>query len=202
MLRDPTTGLESAFPLQVRDTGKAKLELSQRDLPVQFLTASSPLTATLVLGSFGAATPLRTPLFTLAVASDPSVPAPPYVAPLRYGRAPEIHHIFGADQAPPPVAISVVFVAAILAALPLLLGAWAVLGANLAQLPRALGAAPVSHVLFFGSLLAMEGVFAMYYWRWSLFRVLPVAGAVAAVAFVSGSKALSEVQARRLKGER
>ena len=48
----------------------------------------------------------------------------------------------------------------------------------------------------------MELVFYAYYSSWNLFQVLPVMTAVGAVAFLSGSKALGEVQARRLKGER
>ena len=67
---------------------------------------------------------------------------------------------------------------------------------------KAMGAAPVAHGLFLGSVLAMEGVFFMYYVSWNLFQTLPVAGIVAVVAFVSGSRALTEVQDRRLAGER
>jgi oligosaccharyltransferase complex subunit delta (ribophorin II) len=62
--------------------------------------------------------------------------------------------------------------------------------------------APVSHALFFGSIAAMEGLYFLYYYSWTLFEVLPVAGVISLVAFVSGSKALSEVQARRMAGER
>jgi oligosaccharyltransferase complex subunit delta (ribophorin II) len=62
--------------------------------------------------------------------------------------------------------------------------------------------APISHAFFFGSIVAMEGVFFLYYYNWTLFQMLPVAGVVGLVAFYSGSKALSEVQARRIAGER
>ena len=48
----------------------------------------------------------------------------------------------------------------------------------------------------------MEGIFFLYYYNWTLFQTLPVAGAVGLVTFLSGSKALSEVQSRRLAGER
>jgi len=65
-----------------------------------------------------------------------------------------------------------------------------------------MGAAPISHSLFFGSILAMEGLFFLYYSSWTLFQLLPVAGVVSVVTFLSGSKALSEVQSRRLAGER
>jgi oligosaccharyltransferase complex subunit delta (ribophorin II) len=48
----------------------------------------------------------------------------------------------------------------------------------------------------------MEGIFFLYYYNWTLFQMLPVAGVVGLVAFLSGSKALSEVQSRRLDGKR
>lgn len=79
---------------------------------------------------------------------------------------------------------------------------WAYLGANVSHLSKAIGAAPISHSLFFGSILSMEGIFFLYYSSWNLFQTLPAAGVVGLVAFLSGSKALSEVQSRRLAGER
>jgi oligosaccharyltransferase complex subunit delta (ribophorin II) len=66
----------------------------------------------------------------------------------------------------------------------------------------ALGAAPIAHSVFFGSIVALEGVFYMYYLSWNLFATLPVLGAVGAVAFLSGTKALGEVQDRRVAGQR
>ncbi len=37
------------------------------------------------------------------------------------------------------------------------------LGANVNDLAKAVGAAPLSHAAFFGSIVAMEAVFYMYY---------------------------------------
>lgn len=62
--------------------------------------------------------------------------------------------------------------------------------------------APVAHTLFYGSILSIEGVFFMYYTRWNLFQTLPVLFAIGVVAFLSGSRALTEVQERRLNGLR
>ena len=72
------------------------------------------------------------------------------------------------------------------------------LGANLTNAQKALGNAPISHITFFGSIIAMEGVFFLYYTGLSLFSTLPIAGVVGVVAFLSGTKALGEVQSRRL----
>jgi oligosaccharyltransferase complex subunit delta (ribophorin II) len=48
----------------------------------------------------------------------------------------------------------------------------------------------------------MEGIFFLYYYNWTLFQMLPAAGVVGLVGFLSGTKALGEVQGRRLAGER
>ncbi|OBT43090.1 hypothetical protein VE00_05512 [Pseudogymnoascus sp. WSF 3629] len=198
-LTDPTTGLSTSFALQTRTTGAATLDLPYASLPSALLSSPS-LSASLVLGSFGSAPASTTQLFNIALSADESLAQ--VEKPVRYGKLAEIHHIFAADQKSPPKVISVFFTLAVLATLPVVLGAWALAGGNAGHVGAALAAAPVSHGLFFGSLVAMEGVFAMYYVSWRLFEVLPLAGVVGAVAFVSGSKALSEVQARRVRGER
>jgi oligosaccharyltransferase complex subunit delta (ribophorin II) len=62
--------------------------------------------------------------------------------------------------------------------------------------------APLSHALFVGSIIGIEGVFFLYYTVWNLFQTLPVLAALGVVAFMSGSRALTEVQERRLAGLR
>jgi oligosaccharyltransferase complex subunit delta (ribophorin II) len=79
---------------------------------------------------------------------------------------------------------------------------WLALGANVNHLGAALSSAPLSHAAFFGSIVALEGAFGMYYFKWNLFQTLPVIGACSSVAFVGGMKALGEVQSRRLAGQR
>lgn len=121
---------------------------------------------------------------------------------MRYAAEPEIHHIFRSDPRSPPKIITLVFASAVAAALPALYIVWASLGANANHMSKALGNAPISHVLFFGSILAMEGIFFLYYTSWNLFQTMPAAAVVGFVAFLSGSRALSEVQERRLAGLR
>ena len=70
------------------------------------------------------------------------------------------------------------------------------------HLSKAFGSSPVSHSMFLMSILAMEGVFFMYYTSWNLFQTLPAAVGLGLVAFLSGSRALTEVQGRRLAGLR
>ncbi|CAG8949761.1 hypothetical protein HYFRA_00004084 [Hymenoscyphus fraxineus] len=202
LLRDQDTGLEETFPLQTKESGKGKVDFSQKDLPVQLLTSSQPLRATLLLASFGSTQAFANHVFNLDIQTDPNVAKPKYEKPLRYGQLGEINHIFRADPKSGPVIISLLFTVAVVAAVPILFGSWVLLGANLSHLPKATAAAPISHSLFFSSILGMEGIFFLYYYNWSLFEMLPVAGVIGLVTFLSGSKALSEVQSRRLAGER
>jgi len=175
---------------------------TQKDIPAQLLASSQPLTASLVIASFGSPTPYKSKVFDLIVKRDPNAPFALPEKPVRYGKREEIHHIFRSDPRSPPKIISLVFTAAVLAALPMLFGAWLTLGANVNHMSKALGSAPLSHALFFGSIVALEGIFFLYYTSWNLFQTLPAAAAVGAVAFLSGSRALTEVQERRLAGLR
>lgn len=204
----------------MQDNGKAKLEIvchshhysdrnrpntslqTHKDLPHQFIVSEKPIKSFIVLGSFGASTPFKHMSFDLNIQSDPSSSTVTPSPPERYASKEEIHHIFKDDPRSPPKTISLVFTLAIFAALPALLGAWRLLGANVDHIGKAFGAKPVAHGLFLGSIVAMESVFFLYYASWNLFQTLPVAGVVGIVAFVSGSRALTEVQERRLAGHR
>ncbi|KAI9732727.1 MAG: hypothetical protein M1818_007461 [Claussenomyces sp. TS43310] len=202
LLGDKSTGLEAAFPISVKESGKAKVDLAHKDIPVQLLTSTNPLQATVVLASFGSSVPWQSQIFTLNVELDPNAASPKYEKPVRYGKLPAIEHIFKPDAKSPPKIISMFFASAVLATVPILFGAWAYLEANLNQLSKAMSTAPISHILFFGSIVAMEAIFFGYYTSLTLFQMLPMTAVVGLVGFLSGSKALSEVQSRRLAGDR
>lgn len=76
------------------------------------------------------------------------------------------------------------------------------MGGNINHVSKALSDAPVSHAVFLGSVFGVEGVLFLYYTAWNLFQALPVLGVLGVVALVSGSRALTEVQDRRLAGLR
>ncbi|OCK78495.1 hypothetical protein K432DRAFT_444597 [Lepidopterella palustris CBS 459.81] len=201
-LTDTISGLEDSYVFSIKETGKGKLELTHKDLPTQFLTSTQPLSASLIVASFGVSTPYKSKVFSLDVTSDPNQPLVVPSPPVRYHKLDEIHHIFRPDQKSPPKIITLVFTLAVLTALPILLGTWVALGANVNHLGKALGSAPVSHALFYCSIVALEGVFMMYYLSWNLFQTLPAAAVLGVVMFLSGSSALTEVQERRLAGLR
>jgi oligosaccharyltransferase complex subunit delta (ribophorin II) len=163
---------------------------------------SRELQGSITVGGFGPSDPYRKHLFDIDLLPDPAKPFQAPEPPLRYGQLPEIHHIFRDDPKSPPKIITLVFTAGVLATVPLLLGVWGILGANLSHFSQAISTAPVSHGLFYTSIVTLEGIFFMYYTSWKLYQVLPAVAAVGSVAFVAGSRALSEVQQRRLAGLR
>lgn len=202
LLRDQDNGLEVALPFAVRTNGKGKLEFSQKDLPIQLQKSSQPLRGTILLASFGPTIAFSNHVFNLDIRMNPSDSKLKYVRPVRYGKLDEIHHILKPDPKNPPIIISIFFIFAVAMTVPTLYLSWAYLGANLSHLPKAMKTAPIAYVLFFGSILAMEFVLFLYYIKWNLFQLLPAASIIGLITFLSGPRALSEVQSRRLNGER
>ena len=96
---------------------------TQKELPTQFLKGQSKVSASVVIASFGSSEGYNSEAFTLNVISDNGVPAGTTEKALRYGKLPEIHHIFRADQKAPNILISTIFTLGAIAALPILLGA-------------------------------------------------------------------------------
>ncbi|ORY54567.1 Oligosaccharyltransferase subunit Ribophorin II-domain-containing protein [Pseudomassariella vexata] len=201
LLQEPDSGLEAPFPLTLKENGKATVDIKHIDIPAPLLLATKPLHASLIIASFGSSQGYNSPVFDVVIKLDPSA-TPAYEKPLRYGKLEEIHHTFRADAKSPPMTISLVFVGLVVATVPTLFFYWGQLGGNVAHLQKAFSAAPVSHGVFFGSIVAMEAVFYLYYSTWNLFQILPVIGAVGVTTVLSGTKALGEVQSRRLAGER
>lgn len=139
-LKDPKSNLETSYAFQVKESGKGKVELvsyvdvngnprtlltgtlqSHKDIPIQLLSSPGPLTASVVIASFGTSKPYSSHAFDLSIALDPSSPLPSQEKPLRYGKLPEIHHIFKSDPTSPPKIITLVFTAAVATTLPILL---------------------------------------------------------------------------------
>ena len=76
----------------------------------------------LIIASFGSSKPYNGKAFDLTIKLDAGSPLPASEKPLRYGKLPEIHHIFKSDPKSPPKIITLIFATAVIAALPVLLG--------------------------------------------------------------------------------
>ncbi|EPS42201.1 hypothetical protein H072_3939 [Dactylellina haptotyla CBS 200.50] len=201
LAKDAESGLETFFPFDVKESGKARLDLTQKEIPLALLTSPS-LTLTVAIGSFGQATPLSVEIATVNLSLDAATKKSLAEPPLKYGKLNEIHHIFRPEPRSPPKIISLVFLVGVLACLPALFGAWFALSANVSHLPKALAASPIAQPVFFLSLLAFEGVFFAYYTKINIFQALAAVAIISPVTMISGSRALREVRARRLNGER
>jgi Oligosaccharyltransferase subunit Ribophorin II len=94
---------------------------THKDLPSQFLRSSSSLSASIVIGSFGSSNGYNARAFSLAVEIDTNQPVVQTEKPLRYGKLPEIHHIFRSDPKSPNIVIVLVFTGAVITTLPILL---------------------------------------------------------------------------------
>lgn len=202
LVTEPRTGHDVQIPFAVKETGKARVDVTQKDLPVQFLSAPQLLRASIVIGSFGRSKPYRSDAFDLDIRVDADASAASSHKPLRYGKMPEIQHAFRPDAQSPPRVVTLFFAVAVLVTPAALLSAWFSLGANLDQVSQAFQTSPIGHLLFVGSILVLEGIFFMYYTSWNLFQTLPAVAVVGATAYLSGSRALTEVQGRRLASQR
>ena len=139
LLAESVTGLDTSFALAIKENGKGKVEIvraptllglngilipyikTHKDLPSQLLTSPKPLSASIVIGSFGSSKPFNRVAFELSIKHDPNSLPPPHERLLRYGKLSEIHHLFRPDPTSPPKFITLFFGAAVIAALPLLL---------------------------------------------------------------------------------
>lgn len=182
-----------------------------------------------MIGSFGSAQGIIADVFDVDIKQDSNAPAPIVPSTLRYGKKPRIDHIFREETKYPYKIFSIFFVLVIAATLPallvgvscspspypqsnsctqsiaadsMLLQWFGFLGANLSSLPKAVGAAPLSHATFFGSILAIEFVYFLYHRGMSLGHILLPVAVLGTTTVLSGMKALGEVQSRRLSGQR
>lgn len=91
-----------------------------------------------MLASFGSSLGYNKPIVDVEINLDPSLVAPEYQKPLRYGKLPEIHHIFRQGPKNPNIMISIVFAAAVAATIPaLFLGVSRGLGSGCLHYPKA-----------------------------------------------------------------
>ena len=74
-----------------------------------------------MIGSFGSSDAYDNSVFKLAIERDPNVPVPT-AETARYGKLPETHHIFKDSPSNPPIIITLAFVLAVGATLPVLAG--------------------------------------------------------------------------------
>jgi len=168
LIKDSYSELETFFPLNVKEsTGKAKVDISHKDIPAHLIDTSE-LDLSIALGGFGATPGSIISVGKVTPVVDPSMKALLEKQKLKdigedvelYQPKHEIRHIFHPEPKSPPQVITLAFLAAVMASYVGLFSAWfPILGANFKHLNKALQTAPLSHSLFFASLVSLEGLF-------------------------------------------
>ncbi|KAJ2785787.1 proteasome regulatory particle base subunit [Coemansia javaensis] len=180
-LQHADTGAEAVFAARPAKGGQYRASVAPKDIRRQLGSAPGRYRVALVLGSFehGGL------VYELGVA-DVAGKARPAPRPA-LGPKPEIHHRFAEPQRMPNAAVSVLFAALVAAPLAGLLGAWARLGVNVANLKRERAGS-----LAFMALVSTYMALAAAYWVG--IRLLPMLGYTLALAlptYLVGQYALS-----------
>ncbi|KAK9491822.1 hypothetical protein V1508DRAFT_456699 [Lipomyces doorenjongii] len=197
IIEDPVTSLESSFPVDVRENGRARVDIDYKTIPTALLGPNKPLTVTIVLASFGAESPLKVEIGQVQPVYNGPAPA----GPIRFGPKPEIIHIFRPDSKFVSSTVSLFFSAIVVFVAIVLISSWSYLGVMPSKLLTALASSPLGHLGFFTSIVAIEIAFFNYYVGSTIFNLIAQVSVLAPIAFLSGSRALREVRSRRLKGE-
>ncbi|KAF0455822.1 Ribophorin II [Gigaspora margarita] len=197
-LTSEKNGNQIPIIIRVRENGKSKVELDMKSAPDELLSSPGNYSLDLIIGTFSYNDPLKYHVGTLEIDVPIQSSGP---SPVVYGPKPEIHHIFRPDEKLPPIWLSYSFMAIVLIPWVFLIGAWAYIGVNVSLLARAPESSLMS-ILFLGSLLAIEILFYNYWTHLNIFQTLTWLTGLSIVAFITGQKALSDVQKWRSLGLR
>ncbi|KAG8688137.1 hypothetical protein FRC08_011600 [Ceratobasidium sp. 394] len=181
---DEQSGEEGIQPVKVSKDGKGKVEINLSRPPISLPpTTSSPLSISLILGSF-THSPQTVPLFNLKLPA--SAPVTPHPLEKHYAPQPLIAHKFNPEPSQPPKLISAVFTVAALAP-------WLILVGLLSQIstPLDMSSTTLSYVgPFLLALFAFEGLLLTYWVKLRLGQVLSYGAILAVVAAGAGKRAL------------
>ncbi|KAJ1668468.1 proteasome regulatory particle base subunit [Coemansia sp. RSA 1646] len=181
-LHNLATGDEVGLVAKQTKRGSYKMDLSRKNFRTHFSSAPGTYNAALILGSFTDGGVFYE-LGDIIIAGKEKQKRDVAV----YGAKPEIRHRFSDAQKMPNAAVSLAFTAAAVAPLVVLLGAWARLGVNAADLKKE----AVGSVAFMGLVSAYMAL-AMAYWVGvKLFPTLAYALALALPTYLAGQYALS-----------
>ncbi|KAG9292259.1 hypothetical protein G9A89_009071, partial [Geosiphon pyriformis] len=110
-LTNEKTNAQAVLILQVRDNGKARLELDMKSAPRELIMASADYTLDLIIGTFSSNHPIK---YTIGTAHIKVLKKPSLPPPIKYGPLPEIHHIFKESERLAPIWLTYSFVIIVL----------------------------------------------------------------------------------------
>ncbi|CAG8710473.1 8971_t:CDS:2, partial [Ambispora leptoticha] len=191
-------GSQVALIVQVRDSGKARIELDMKSAPTELLLGPANYEVNLIIGTFSRNNSIKYRIGEAQIDVPEKTLPPP--SP-RFGPLPEIHHIFGKPERMPPSWLSYGFVLIVFAPWISLIISWSYLNVNLSFLTNAPNGV-ISSICFLASLVAIEILFYNYWTHLNIFQTLSWLSGLSLLAFFTGQKALSDIQGWRLKGLR
>ncbi|KAL4210029.1 Dolichyl-diphosphooligosaccharide--protein glycosyltransferase subunit Swp1 [Rhizopus microsporus] len=115
---------------------------------------------------------------------------------------PEIHHVFRPNEKMPPVLFSQLFSLIVLSPWLILIFGWLSLGYTPAKVMSDFASFNRSSIYilgFIGSLVAIEYLFYLYWTKLNLMEMLPYFGGLCVITFITGQRALSSIQQKRIK---
>ncbi|KAK9380496.1 uncharacterized protein V2V93DRAFT_347112 [Kockiozyma suomiensis] len=188
-ISDPTTGLETSFPADVRDNGRARIDVEFKLIPKALLGPDKTLDCKIIIGSFGTEKPIIAYIGSIIPRLKGAAAAPSE----RFAAKPEIKHIFKPDPEYTSESLAIVFSAAICVLGLLLIGVWIYLGVT----PITFGN-PLYSLGFITTIIVIEFAFFQYYVGATIFKLIAQSAILAPIAFLSGTRALRDLRARRL----
>ncbi|EGD79800.1 hypothetical protein PTSG_13096 [Salpingoeca rosetta] len=123
--------------------------------------------------------------------------APPAKQPSRFDPKPEIKHLFREPESRPPVIVSFVFTAIVVAPILVLLVLWAGVGANISYFPWS----NINAFLFHGSLGAILLLYVTFWLQLNIFECLMYLTPLSALLVFSGRNLLRKLANDRVKRE-
>ncbi|EMR09344.1 hypothetical protein PNEG_02298 [Pneumocystis murina B123] len=196
LIGHPEKEMESVLVVPVDSNGKARLVLNHNRIPLSLLFSETPLSLTLVIGSFGDTIPLLYELGKLEIvdiSNEHEMPTPP----IRYGPLSEISHTFSPKEKEYSKVLSLIFSGAISIAFIKLFKMLKNTSFETSSFFFVLRESSFSCFLFFLLLLSIEFLF---YLHWTSIRLLHTLAGILIISpllFLSGRKTLSEIQRRR-----
>ncbi|KAL1925538.1 uncharacterized protein VTP21DRAFT_421 [Calcarisporiella thermophila] len=188
------TGEQISRVLQVRESGRARLELPTGDA----IDSPGAYNVELVLGTFDAPLPL---IYKIGTVVLPGSSKSERSTRTVYGVKPEITHTFRQPEKTAPEWVNKAFVLIVLSPWLLLIIGWVAIGITPSYLSPLFSSTStlIYSVAFFATLLSIEYLLYLYWVRLNIFQAIAGLSVLGLGAFVTGQRALTEIQVRREK---
>ena len=185
--------------------GTFKVAMTTKDIAAGMGNVSGEHRLIVAVGDPGLATSYFWELATLTIkhkrTASGKAPAQPKLAYFdSLGALTEITHLMRPPEKRPPAIVSLLFAGLTAAPLVLLVNGLKGQGVNLKRLPKG-GVARLDAALFVGGIVAILGLYVVYWLGMTLLAMLPILGGLGAFTWVFGYRALFHLANPKVKGD-